>query len=160
MSGRILGELRFAGFPFAAFGGALCQGQTRNVSEDHALLSPQGANLGGNGTTDFNRPDRPRRSRADTGIGSGLPTIGVGENDGREEATLTLKPLRTHNCFARSPYPKMLRSQPEAPANAILFGTRCHQKTSLTTQKYVRVLIENSLSPRGFSLSERIKGRA
>jgi len=73
-----------------------CQGQLLPISEYDALFNLIGTIYGGDGNTTFALPDLRGRVPAGIGSGPGLPTLGIGETQGLETATLTTLQMPAH----------------------------------------------------------------
>jgi microcystin-dependent protein len=96
MSDPFLGEIRMAGFNFAPYGWAQCQGQTIAVSQNQALFSLLGVSFGGNGVSTFQLPDLQGRSPVGMGQGLGLSAVTIGEQGGAENTQLLSSNMPQH----------------------------------------------------------------
>ena len=96
MSQPYIGEIRMAGFNFAPYGWALCQGQTLSIDEFSALFTLIGTTYGGNGQTTFNLPDLQCRLPFHQGTKNGN-TMVIGQKSGSETVTLLGNQIPTHN---------------------------------------------------------------
>lgn len=130
MSDPFLGEIRMAGFNFAPYGWALCQGQTVPVSQNQALFSLLGVSFGGNGSTNFQLPDLQGRSPVGTGNGTGLTPINLGDKSGQENVTLTLNQLPSHTHIATSSGGVTVSGQVAVPATTSTTGEGATPGTS------------------------------
>lgn len=92
-----LGQIQAFGFNFPPRGWAFCDGQILSIAQNTALFSLLGTTYGGNGQTTFALPDLRGRSIVHAGQGPGLSNISQGEMAGRENITLTLNNMPTHN---------------------------------------------------------------
>ena len=92
-----LGQIQAYGFNFAPRGWALCDGQTLEISQNNALFALLGTTFGGDGRTTFKLPDLRGRSMVHQGTGIGLVNVRLGETGGREQITLSITNLPTHN---------------------------------------------------------------
>lgn len=99
MSDPYIGQILFAGFPFAPRGYAGCDGQLLAVAQNQALFSLLGAAYGGDGRTTFALPDLRGRSifgattSVDTAWSASTP---IGLTTGSESVTLTLSQIPSH----------------------------------------------------------------
>lgn len=96
MSDPFLGEIRMAGFNFAPYGWAQCQGQTIAISQNQALFSLLGTFFGGNGQSTFQLPDLQSRTPVGIGQGLGLSAVEIGEEGGTENAQLLSSNMPQH----------------------------------------------------------------
>jgi microcystin-dependent protein len=87
MADQFIAEIRIVGWNFAAFGWALCNGQTLSISGNTALFSLVGTFYGGNGTSNFLLPNLQGRIPMHAGQGSGLTTRTLGSYGGVESVT-------------------------------------------------------------------------
>ena len=115
MSEPFLGEIRAFGFNFAPQGWALCQGQTRSISQNSALFSLLGTMYGGDGRVTFGLPDLRGRTAISFGQGPGLSNRTQGELAGEEQVTLNAGqiPPHTHSVTASS------TAASKSPANSL-----------------------------------------
>lgn len=86
----------FAG-NFAPRSWAFCDGQLLAISSNTALFSILGTMYGGDGRTSFALPDLRGRTPRGPRSGPGLQPVNVGERGGREDVTLTVSNLPSHN---------------------------------------------------------------
>lgn len=100
MASPFLGQIQMFGFGFAPRGWALCDGQLLPISSNTALFSLLGTTFGGDGRTTFALPDLRGRSAVHVGNGPGISTISWGEKAGREDVTLTVATMPSHNHLA------------------------------------------------------------
>jgi len=91
--------IMFAG-NFAPRGWALCQGQLLPINQNQALFSILGTNYGGDGRMTFGLPDLRGRIAKQEGTGPGLTPVRLGQRGGRENVTLTINELPSHNHLA------------------------------------------------------------
>lgn len=96
MSDPFLGEIRMAGFNFAPYGWAQCQGQTIAISQNEALFSLLGTYFGGNGQSTFQLPDLQSRTPVGMGQGLGLSAVVIGEQGGTENTQLLSSNMPQH----------------------------------------------------------------
>lgn len=96
-----LGQVMMTGYPFAAKGFALANGQLMPIAQNQALFSLLGVQYGGDGRANFQLPDL--KGRASVGAGSSAdpnwspePYL-QGDAFGSETVTLTLDQLPMHN---------------------------------------------------------------
>ncbi|WP_081959101.1 phage tail protein [Algibacter lectus] len=92
-----LGEVKMFAGNFAPRGWALCQGQLLPISQNDALFSILGTTYGGDGRTTFGLPDLRGRVAMGPGNGPGLSTYREGSKGGRENITLTVSNMPSHN---------------------------------------------------------------
>ncbi len=92
-----IGEIVMFGGNFAPRGWALCEGQLLPISQNSALFSILGTTYGGDGRTTFALPDLRGRAPIQQGNGPGLPDYRLGQKGGRENVTLTVNELPSHN---------------------------------------------------------------
>lgn len=99
MSTPYIGELRLAGFNFAPYGWALCQGQLLAINQYQELYQVIGTTYGGDGQSTFGIPDL--RGRVPMHQGSGY---GMGQAGGSETVGLTIQeyPAHSHTAWANS----------------------------------------------------------
>lgn len=93
----MIGEVRIFAGTFAPRSWAFCQGQLMAISENSALFSVLGTTYGGDGRTTFGLPDLRGRAAVGPGTGPGLPTVRLGEKEGRETTTLLAQNLPSHH---------------------------------------------------------------
>ncbi len=86
----------FAG-NFAPRGWAMCEGQLLPISQYTALFSLIGTIYGGDGRTTFSLPDLRGRLPVHPGNGPGLSSRRLGEKSGKENETITIQQLPSHN---------------------------------------------------------------
>lgn len=115
MSSPYIGEIRMAGFNFAPYGWAFCNGQTLPISENEALFNLIGTTYGGDGVNTFQLPNLQGRIPFHQGSSSGN-TMVIGTISGSESVTLISSqiPQHTHSLAANSAN----GSQP-SPANGV-----------------------------------------
>lgn len=75
----------------------LCQGQLLPISQNDALFSILGTTYGGDGRTTFGLPDLRGRVAMGPGNGPGLSAYREGSKGGRENITLTVSNMPSHN---------------------------------------------------------------
>lgn len=92
-----LAEIVMFGGNFAPRGWANCDGQLLPISSNSALFSLLGTMYGGDGRTTFGLPDMRGRVPVHPGNGPGLSSYRQGAKGGREEVTLTVLELPSHN---------------------------------------------------------------
>ncbi|MFK7950784.1 MAG: phage tail protein [Saprospiraceae bacterium] len=97
MSEAFLGMIIMGGWNFAPRSWALCDGQLLPISGNSALFSLLGTTYGGDGRTTFALPDLRGRIAIHPGNGPGLTPVRLGERGGRENVTLTINELPSHN---------------------------------------------------------------
>lgn len=97
MSEPFLGEIKMVGFNFAPRGYATCDGQLMAISQFSALFSLLGTIYGGDGRTTFALPDLRGRFPTHHGTGPGLSTRQMGQRGGREDVTLNVTNMPSHN---------------------------------------------------------------
>ena len=97
-----LGEVKLFAGNFAPRGWALCEGQLLPISSNSALFSIIGTMYGGDGRTTFALPDLRGRAAIHPGNGPGLSSYRLGQKGGRENITLTINELPSHNHVATS----------------------------------------------------------
>jgi microcystin-dependent protein len=86
-----------AGFGFAPYGWALCNGQLLSISQNSALFSLIGTYYGGDGISTFGLPNLQSRIPLHQGQGVGLSPYVIGQNGGNETVTLTTQQMPQHN---------------------------------------------------------------
>lgn len=92
-----LGQIQAFGFNFPPRNWTFCDGQLLSVSANTALFSLLGTTFGGDGRTSFGLPDLRGRSAVHVGSGPGLSPVRWGEKGGRQEVTLSVNNLPSHN---------------------------------------------------------------
>ena len=92
-----LGEIRLMSFNFNPRGWALCNGQLMAINQNAALFSLLGTTYGGNGTTNFALPNLQSSVPVHQGAG-----FVAGQVGGKEQVTLALAQLPTHNHTAQA----------------------------------------------------------
>jgi microcystin-dependent protein len=92
-----IGEVKLFAGNFAPRGWAFCEGQLLPISQNSALFSILGTTYGGDGRTTFGLPDLRGRSPIGPGNGPGLSSIRQGEKSGRENHTLSILDMPSHN---------------------------------------------------------------
>jgi microcystin-dependent protein len=86
----------FAG-NFAPLNFAFCNGQLLAIAQYQALFSILGTTYGGDGRVNFALPNMQCRVPIHAGQAPGLSSYALGEAGGREQATLLLANMPTHN---------------------------------------------------------------
>lgn len=92
-----LGQIQPFGFNFPPRGWAFCDGQLLPIAQYSALFSLLGTVYGGDGRTTFALPDLRGRSIVHPGNGPGLSDIRQGQKGGREDVTLLISNMPSHN---------------------------------------------------------------
>ena len=82
---------------FAPRGWAFCDGTLLAISQNTSLFSILGTTYGGDGRTTFALPDLRGRIPMHQGTGPGLSTYRLGQKGGRENVTLNINQLPSHN---------------------------------------------------------------
>ena len=96
MSDQFVGEIRSVSYNFAPVGWALCNGQLLSISQNTALFSLLGTTYGGDGRTTFGLPDLRGACPVQSGQGSGLSYIDLGESGGDAAVTLLTQQMAGH----------------------------------------------------------------
>jgi len=101
MADYFLGQVMMTGYPFAAKGFALANGQLVPITQNQALFSLLGIQYGGDGRANFQLPNLQGRAAAGAGVSvdpewSPEPYL-QGDAFGSETVTLTLDQLPMHN---------------------------------------------------------------
>lgn len=112
MSEAFLGEIRMVGFNFAPRGWALANGTVMAISQNTALFSLLSDTYGGDGVATFALPDLRSRSPVGMGQGPGLSDLGLGQQDGRENVTLTRGQIPSVTAQVAIPVNKATPSDP------------------------------------------------
>ncbi len=92
-----LGQIFMGGWNFAPRGSAFCDGQLLPISQYSALFSLYGTTYGGDGRTSFGLPDLRGRFAMHMGHGPGLTPRTQGAKFGRENVTLNVTNIPSHN---------------------------------------------------------------
>ena len=92
-----LGEISLVGFTFPPRGYANADGQTLSIASNTALFALYGTIYGGDGRSTFKLPDLRGRSVIHVGQGPGLSNYQQGSIGGRENVTLTIGNMPSHN---------------------------------------------------------------
>ena len=92
-----LAEIIMFGSSFAPRGWAFCNGQLLPISGNPALFSLLGTIYGGDGRTTFGLPDLRGRVAIHPGTGPGLTRVGLGEEGGVENVTLSTAQMPAHS---------------------------------------------------------------
>jgi len=100
MASPFIGQIQMFGFNFPPRSWAFCEGQLLAIASNTALFSLLGTTFGGDGRTTFGLPDLRGRSAVGVGNGPGISTITWGERAGREDVTLTVNTMPSHNHLA------------------------------------------------------------
>ncbi|WP_404338087.1 phage tail protein [Sphingomonas sp. MMS12-HWE2-04] len=104
MADMYMGQIWFAGFPFAAKNNATCQGQIIAISQNSALFSLLGTTFGGNGQNTFQLPNAGGRTLLGQGQAPGVGhNYQMGEIAGTENVTLTTAQMPMHVHAVSSP---------------------------------------------------------
>lgn len=132
MSDPFIGEISMFGFNFPPRGWATCDGQLLPIAQNTALFSLLGTTFGGDGRTTFGLPDLRGRSAKHVGTGPGLEPVTWGERGGREDVTLTVNNMPSHNHGLRGNSGQPDESNPEGgyPANSAATGEDLYNGTS------------------------------
>ncbi|WP_028309821.1 phage tail protein [Derxia gummosa] len=107
MSEPFIGEIRMAGFNFAPYGWAFCDGSLLSIAQNTPLFALLGTSFGGNGVQTFGLPDLRSRVPIGATLSSappGLTPRQLGEKAGSENFTLTAgnTPVGPHTHAAAS----------------------------------------------------------
>lgn len=104
MAEPFVGQIMQAGFNFAPYGWALCNGQLMPISQNQALFALLGTTFGGDGISTFQLPNLQGRAPAHMGQGPGLTNRIIGELSGSESVTLITSqmPMHTHAAVGSS----------------------------------------------------------
>jgi len=97
MAEPFIGQIITAGFNFAPYGYALCNGQVMSIAQNTALFSLLGTTFGGNGQSTFALPNLQSRIPLHQGQGPGLTPRVMGEESGEESVTLISTEMPMHN---------------------------------------------------------------
>ncbi len=100
MASPFIGQIQMFGFNFPPRSWAFCDGQLLAISSNNALFALLGTTFGGDGRTTFGLPDLRGRSAVHVGNGPGISAITWGEKAGREDVTLTVNNMPSHNHLA------------------------------------------------------------
>lgn len=92
-----IAQIVMFGGNFAPRAWANCDGQLLPISQYSALFSILGTMYGGDGRTTFGLPDMRGRVPVHPGNGPGLSDYRQGAKGGREQVTLTIAELPSHN---------------------------------------------------------------
>ncbi len=95
LTDALVGEIRMWSADFAPAKWALCDG--RLLSTQEMLFNLIGTTFGGDGMENFALPDLRGRAPVHFGAGPGLPGIGLGQPVGRENASISLQQMPSHN---------------------------------------------------------------
>jgi microcystin-dependent protein len=95
-------EIRIFPFNFPPKGWARCDGQLMPISQNTALFSLLGTFYGGDGKSTFALPNLQGRVPIHPGQGPGLSLYDLGQQGGRETATLLQSELPAHTHAARA----------------------------------------------------------
>lgn len=101
-SDPFIGQLMTVGFNFCPRGWAAADGQLIAISSNTALFSLLGTTFGGDGRTTFGLPDLRGRIAKHYGNGPGLASVRWGQKGGRENVTLNILNMPSHNHSAVS----------------------------------------------------------
>ena len=96
MADPFVGEIRTFGFNFPPTGWAQCNGQLLPISQNTALFSLLGTYYGGDGKSNFARPNLQGASPLDQGQGPGLSQRYIGETGGAGFVTLLQSEMPSH----------------------------------------------------------------
>jgi microcystin-dependent protein len=96
MGQPFVGEIRLFAGDFAPLNWAFCDGQQISISDNPTLFQLIGTTYGGDGVQHFNLPNLQSRVPIHQGTGGG-GTYVMGEQAGREEVTLTVQQMPSHN---------------------------------------------------------------
>jgi microcystin-dependent protein len=96
MANPYVGEIRLFAGNFAPLGWAFCDGSIVPISEFETLFNLIGTTYGGDGQETFALPDLRGRVPVHQGNGPGLPSVQIGETQGREEVTLSTAQIPAH----------------------------------------------------------------
>jgi microcystin-dependent protein len=91
-----LGAIFLFGGNFAPSGYALCQGQLLPIAQNSALFAILGTTFGGDGVQNFALPDLRGRAPIETGQGTGLSDVILGESTGAQNVTILTSNLPAH----------------------------------------------------------------
>jgi len=92
-----LGQILPVAFNFAPKGWATCSAQLLSIQQNAALFAILGTTYGGNGQTTFGLPDLRGRLAVGMGQGLGLSNYLLGQQAGKESATMLLSNMPMHN---------------------------------------------------------------
>jgi microcystin-dependent protein len=92
-----LGQILPVAFNFAPKGWAMCSAQLLSIQQNAALFAILGTTYGGNGITTFGLPDLRGRLAVGMGQGLGLSNYSLGQQAGKESATMLLTNMPMHN---------------------------------------------------------------
>jgi len=96
MSEPYVGEIRIAGFNFAPYGWAFCDGSAIPIDENTTLFTLIGTTYGGDGVNTFNIPDLRGRVPIHQGTNLGMQFV-MGQTAGTETVTLAANQLASHS---------------------------------------------------------------
>jgi microcystin-dependent protein len=101
---QYVGQILLAGFNFAPFGWAFCDGSLVSISNYQALFALIGTTYGGDGVSTFALPDLRGRTVINQGSGPGLSTYVIGQIGGVESVTInsTTYPMHNHTLSGTS----------------------------------------------------------
>lgn len=119
----------FAG-NFAIRGWAFCEGQLLPISQYTAVFSLLGTTFGGDGRTTFGLPDLRGRMIVGPGNGPGLPSYSWGQKGGRNNVTLTVANMPSHNHAATLKAERVPGSVSAASGNMLAGGTNIYAPTA------------------------------
>jgi microcystin-dependent protein len=97
MADCYLGEIRMFGGNYAPHHWSRCYGSIIPIQNNEALFSLIGSTYGGDGRTNFALPDMRSRVPVSQGMGAGLTNRIVGQMFGRENITLSINEIPSHN---------------------------------------------------------------
>src|ERR1700685_3751521 len=97
MSDQFVSEIRIFAGNFPPKGWAFCQGQLLPISQNTALFSLLGTTYGGDGKSNFARPNIQGLAVINAGQGPGLSYYDLGETTGSENVTLLATEMAQHN---------------------------------------------------------------
>jgi microcystin-dependent protein len=92
-----IGQIILAGFNFAAYGFALCNGQLLSIAENAALFQLIGTTYGGDGQSTFGLPNLQGRTAIGTGQLQGGTNYQLGQIGGAENVTVAVSTYPTHS---------------------------------------------------------------
>jgi microcystin-dependent protein len=145
MADPFLGEIRMAGWNFAANGWALCNGQLLSIGQNSALFALLGTTYGGDGVTTFALPNLQGRVPIHQGNGAGLSPYPIGAASGTETVTLLPTQMPSHNHLVGI---SNQTGSVSDPTNAILAqGNSGAGRDSVPVSDYVSTAATGTLAP-------------